>query len=149
MEETVLVGSRFFSSEPYLITIGDHVQITDNVRFFTHGGGWVLRSEMPDLDTFGKIKIQNNVYIGSGSLIMPGVIIGNNVIIGAGFVVTKSILSNVVVAGNPAKIIGSYEQYREKTLLKNVHSKMMTSVEKRKYLLSLPDEDFIVKDYMR
>jgi serine acetyltransferase len=45
---------------------------------------------------------------------MPGVVIGNNVIVAAGSVVTKSIPSNVVIAGNPAKIIGQFEDYETK-----------------------------------
>src|SRR5690554_6087907 len=67
------IATRAFGSEPYLIEIGNHVQITSGVKFFTHGGGWVFREEFPDLDTFGKIKIGNNVYIGNNALIMPGV----------------------------------------------------------------------------
>ena len=58
------IYSYNFGSEPYLIEIGNHVQITAGVKFFTHGGGWVLREEYPDFDCFGKIKVGNNVYIG-------------------------------------------------------------------------------------
>jgi len=64
--ENCSIGTRNFGSEPYLITIGNHVQITDNVFFFTHGGGWIFRDELPDFDCFGKIVIKDNVYIGSG-----------------------------------------------------------------------------------
>ena len=44
------IGTYNFGSEPFLVTIGDHVQITDNVAFITHGGGWVFRNEIPDMD---------------------------------------------------------------------------------------------------
>ncbi len=55
---------------------------------------------------YGKpIKIGNDVWIGGGSIILPGVTIGNNVVIGAGSVVTKNIEDNVVIAGNPARVI--------------------------------------------
>lgn len=99
------IASRFWSSEPYLITIGSNCQITDGVKFFTHGGGGAVRKTHPTFDVFGKITIGDYVYIGSNSLIMPGVTVGNNVIIAAGSVVTKSIPDNVVVGGNPVKII--------------------------------------------
>lgn len=100
------IQTRSFGTEPYLVEIGDHVQITKKVSLFTHGGGWVLRDTMPNFDSFGKIFIGNNVYIGNYSMIMPGVIIEDNVIVGAGSVVTKSIPSGSIVAGNSARIVG-------------------------------------------
>lgn len=77
------IGTIKFGSEPYLIEIGDYVQVTTDVSFSTHGGGWVFRRKHPKFDFFGKITIGNNVYIGNRAMIMPGVTIGNNVIIGA------------------------------------------------------------------
>jgi glycosyltransferase involved in cell wall biosynthesis len=139
------IGSRSFGSEPYLIKIGDHVQITDNVHFFTHGGGWILRDEYPNIDIFGKIEIKNNVYIGSGSYILMGVTIGNNVVVGARTVVTKSIPDNVVVAGNPAKIIGSINDFKHKMLKYNLGTKGMNYHEKKEFLLSITDYKFIIK----
>lgn len=53
------------------------------------------------------IRIGKNCFIGANSIIMPGVEIGDSVIVGSGAVVTKSVVSNVIVAGNPAKIIRS------------------------------------------
>ena len=134
-----------FGSEPYLIEIGDNVQITKGVKIFTHGGGWVFRKEIPDMDTFGKIVIKNNVYIGNNALIMPGVTIGNNVIIGAGSVITKSVPDNSVVAGNPARIISDIESVKQRMLPYNIGSKQMNFEEKKKYLLSLSDDKFIQK----
>lgn len=97
-----LIGKMHWSSEPYLITVGSNCQLT-NCRIFTHGGGQIARYKHPKFDLFGKVVIGNNVYIGTGSLIMPGVTIGDNSLIAAGSVVTKSVPSYVVVAGNPAK----------------------------------------------
>jgi len=51
------------------------------------------------------VSIGNDVWIGGGAIICPGVSIGNGVVIGAGAVVTKSVPDNVVIGGNPAKII--------------------------------------------
>ena len=62
----------------------------------------------------GKVKIGNRVFIGANSTVLCNVTIGDDVIIGAGSVVTKSIPSNSVVAGNPAKIIGRTSDYMDK-----------------------------------
>ena len=60
------------------------------------------------------ISIGNNVFVGYGSIILPGVHIGNDVIVAAGSVVTKSVADGVVVAGNPARVISSIEAYKVK-----------------------------------
>lgn len=134
-----------FGSEPYLISIGNNVQITNDTKFFTHGAGWVLREKYPDMDFFGKIIIKDNVYIGNNCLILPGITIGCNVIVAAGSVVTKSIPDNSVVGGNPAKILSSLSVFESKMLQKNVKSKLMSASKKKNYLLSLPQERFIEK----
>jgi acetyltransferase-like isoleucine patch superfamily enzyme len=139
------IGIRYFGSEPYLVTIGNHVQITNNVRLFTHGGGWIYRQKNPDFDAFGKIVIMDNVYIGNNALILPGVTIGNNVIVAAGAVVTKSIKNDKIVAGNPAKIIGEVKDLENRLKPFNVKSKGMDSLTKKEYLLTLSDSKFIKK----
>lgn len=139
------IATKGFPREAYLISIGNNVQVTEGVKFFTHGGGWVIRNKYPDYDSFGKIRIGNNVYIGNDVCIMPGVTIGNNVVIGASSIVTKSIPSNVVVAGNPAKIIKSYDEYITGSLPFNLHCKGMGYNEKKKFLLSLDESKFIKK----
>lgn len=143
------IASRFWSSEPYLITIGSHCGITKGVKFFTHGGARSARSIYPKFDCFGKITIGNYVYIGSNSLIMPGVTIGDNVLIAAGSVVTKSIPSNVVVGGNPARIVCTIEQYIERNLPYNLDSKGMKAEDKKQLLLQLPEDKFIKKALMK
>lgn len=134
-----------FGSEPYLIEVGNHVQITNGTKIFTHGGGWVFRDQYPKLDYFGKVIIKNNVYIGNNTMIMPGVTIGNDVIIGAGSVVTKSIPDGKIAAGNPARIVGETKDFVEKIKQYDVGSKGMSYEEKKKYLLSLTDDKFIKK----
>lgn len=143
------IATRNFGSEPYLITIGNHVQITDDVRFFTHGGGWVLRLEQPDFDCFGKIKVGNNVYIGNSAIILPGVTIGNNVVVGAGAIVTKSIPDGVLVAGNPAKIVGKFEKYKEKMQKFNVRTKKLNRIEKKKCLMTLDKDKLLKKPFIK
>ena len=118
-DDVRFVGNINFGSEPYLITIGEHVTISNNVQFITHDGGtYVFRHEKKykDVLKFGKINVGNNCFIGARSIIMPNIKIGNNVVVAAGSVVTKSIPDNVVVGGNPAKIICSLEEYKNKSL---------------------------------
>ncbi len=130
-------------SEPYLVEIGDHVEITSGVRFITHDGGvWVLRHQHPDVDVFGKIVIGNNVFIGFNAIVLPGVTIGNNCVVGAGSVVTRSVPDNSVVAGVPAKFIRSHDEYREASLQKSLGIKALSPAQKRDFLL----RHFVGKD---
>ena len=139
-----LIGKNHWSSEPYLITIGSHCQLTD-CRIFTHGGGNSIRSKYPKFDCFGKVVIGDWVYIGSDALIMPGVTIGNNVLVAAGSVVTKSVPDGMVVAGNPAKTICTVEEYYERNKQWDIGTKGLQPKEKQKIPRTLPEEKFIRK----
>lgn len=110
-EDCRLVGNVKFGSEPYLISLGNHVSITSS-QFITHDGGvWVFRKDYPKLDIIAPIRVGNNVFIGAGCTILPGVEIGDNVVVGAGSVVTKSLPSDHVYAGIPAKPIKTIMEY--------------------------------------
>ena len=111
---TELGGTTEFSSEPYLISIGNHCQITRNVTFHTHGGGNVIRRHIPDFDCFGRIVIEDWVYIGSNAIILPGVTIGEGSLVAAASVVTKSVPPHVVIGGNPARVICTIDEYIKK-----------------------------------
>lgn len=127
-----ITGSVLFGSEPYLIEIGNDVTLTNGVVFLTHDGGvGLFRKEYSGINVFGKIIIGNNVFIGSNTIILPGVSIGNNVVIGAGSVITKNIPSDVVAAGDPARIIRSIDEYKERCKSKAVFIEE-TNPEKRK-----------------
>ena len=144
-EHTAISPETHFPGEPYLVTIGSHVQVTRAVSFYTHGGGNVLRRQIPDFDCFGKIVIEDWAYIGSQSLIMPGVTIGEGAIVAAGSVVTKSVAPRTVIGGNPAKFICTIDEYLERNIKYNTKSKGMGSAKKKKYLMSLSEELFIKK----
>lgn len=103
-------------TRPWLLDIGDDVQITYGVTILTHGYDWsVLKGVYGEvLGSSGKVKIGNNVFIGMHSTILKGVTIGDNVIIGANSLVNKDVESGWVVAGNPAKPIMRIEDYYEK-----------------------------------
>ncbi len=146
------ISCREFSSEPYLIEIGDYVRIARGTSFYTHGGIIPLRKlhNDPELDQFGKIKIGNYTSIGANCMIMPGVTIGNNCIVGGGSVVTKSVPDGCMVAGNPAKFIGYTDDFYNKvkeTL--NTKTGRLTPEEKKAVLLSLPDDAFIKKSFIK
>ena len=64
----------------------------------------------------GEINIGDNVFIGSNSTILYDVTIGDNVIIGAGSLVNKDIPNGSVAAGVPARVIGSFDEYRTKLI---------------------------------
>ena len=143
------IESKFWTSEPYLITIGNHCALTEGTKIFTHGGSRVAREKYPDFDVFGKVVLGNRVYVGAGAMIMPGVTIGDNVLIAAGSIVTKSIPSNVVVAGNPAKFVCTLDEYIEKNLPYNTNTRPLELKAKKKFLLSLPKDKFIKKGYIK
>lgn len=139
-------ASRFWdSAEPYLITIDNNCQITKDVKIFTHGGANVLRYKLPKFDVFGKVTIGDNVYIGNNALILPGVNIGNNVLIAAGAVVCHSIPNDVVVGGNPARILCTLNEYYHRNLPFNTDTKGLNYNHKKMILTNLPEEKFIKK----
>ena len=124
--------------EAYMIHIGNNTRITSGVRLIPHDGGlWTLRKMglLPDADYFAPIKIGDNVHIGNDVTIMPGVTIGNNVVVGCTAVVTHDIPDNVVVAGVPARIIESIEEYYQKSKVRCDNTKHMNAEEKRLYYI--------------
>lgn len=139
------IDTRYWGNEPYLISIGNNVAVTGGVRIHTHGGARVARRQFPNFDVFGKVVIEDWAYIGSCAQIMPGVTIGKGSMVAAGAIVTKSVPPGMVVAGNPAKIICTVEDYIERNKKYNLNSKGMDSKSKQEFLLNLPEENFIKK----
>lgn len=122
-------------SEPWLVTIGDHVSATDTL-FVTHDGGvWVFRQELPDIDVIKPIVVGDNVFLGARTIVMPGITIASNVVIGAGSVVTGDVAEGSVVAGVPGRVVSSLHAYREKCLLRAEYTKSMKAAEKRFFYL--------------
>lgn len=121
-----------FGSEPYLVQLGDHVSAT-RTMFITHDGSmWIFREKHPYVDVVAEIKVGNNVFLGMNTIVLAGVTIGDNVIVGAGAVVTKSIPSNCVAAGIPARPIRSLDEYWEKIQPRIVRTGHLSPKEKEK-----------------
>lgn len=129
-------GTVNWSTEPWIITLGTNVHITDGVRFLTHDGGTLLyRNQVPDLEITKPITVGDNVYIGNNVIILPGVTIGSNVVIGAGAVVSRDIPDNSVAVGVPARVIKTADEYFEKIKRESLHLGQLEGQEKDKALM--------------
>ena len=103
--EGCLVYTTLFSTEPYLVDIGDHVAISSGTSFVTHDAtGWMFQDH-PNMDIFGRIQVGSNTYFGTNCTILPGARIGSNCVIGSGSVVRGEIPDDSVVFGNPAHVV--------------------------------------------
>lgn len=111
-----------FSTEPWLITIGDNCHITDNCTFTTHDGGTlILRKDVPDLELTGPITIGNDVYVGINTTILLGTKVGNRCIVGACSLLKGEYPDNSVIAGVPARVIQTVDEYLEKAMKNSLH----------------------------
>jgi maltose O-acetyltransferase len=106
------------------IEIGNNVLIASNVQIYTATHpvdmtarlveNWEPTDITPYFRTYAlPVKIEDNVWIGGGVIILPGVTIGRNCVIGAGSVVTKYIPDNSVAVGNPCRVIRSINEMAE------------------------------------
>lgn len=95
------------------IFIGDRVMIGPNVTIATANHPILPELRARSLQYNRSVRIGNNVWLGAGAVIVPGITIGDNTVIGAGSVVTKDIPANVVAVGNPCRVqreIGEHEK---------------------------------------
>ncbi|KAJ1869844.1 hypothetical protein LPJ57_005455 [Coemansia sp. RSA 486] len=105
------VGERFYMNTMCVILdcarvdIGDDVLFGPGVHIYTAEHPTDPKKRLEGLESARPVKIGNNVWVGGNAVILPGVTIGNNVTVGAGSVVTKDVPDNVVVVGNPAKVV--------------------------------------------
>ncbi|TXS44823.1 sugar O-acetyltransferase [Streptomyces sp. t39] len=87
------------------ITIGKDCQIGPNVQLLTPTHPLEPQPRRDKLEAARPITIGDNVWLGGGAIVLPGVTIGDNSVIGAGAVVTRDVPANVVAVGNPARVI--------------------------------------------
>ena len=141
-------GTRFYNAmldygHPWMISIGKNCILT-NCRILTHDAStysFLNKSKVSD------VIVGDNVFIGVNSIILCGVHVGDNSIIGAGSVVSKDVPANVVVAGNPAKIVCTKEEFEKKHLdaystkrVWTTHYKDKDEMEKNEMWMELLDD---------
>lgn len=107
----VSIGAGSFINTDFLIlgggrvTIGANVLIGPSTRFYTPNHPIDPDDRREGYERVAPIVVGDNVWFGGSVVVLPGVTIGENAVVGAGSVVTKDVPANVVVAGNPAKVI--------------------------------------------
>ena len=107
----ISIGENFYSNYNCIIldcakvTIGDNVFFAPNVGLYTAGHPIHYEIRNTGMEYAFPITIGDNVWLGGGVIVTPGIAIGDNAVIGAGSVVTKDIPANVVAAGNPCKVL--------------------------------------------
>jgi maltose O-acetyltransferase len=92
------------------VHIGHHVMLGPAVQIYTAAHHLQAESRIHGWEIAKPILIEDNVWIGGGAILLPGVRIGKNAVVGAGAVVSRSVPANTVVVGNPARVIRKIEQ---------------------------------------
>lgn len=129
------IGCNILGPEPYLIEIGDNVTIAYEVKLITHDNS-VSKVCNEKSDFYGKIIIGNDCFVGARSTVLYGVTLANRIIVAAGSVVTKSFLEEgIIIAGNPAKIIGTWDELAQKGEREAVSVRGLSYEQKKKLLL--------------
>lgn len=105
MGDYVFANYHFTVLDCAKVRIGNHVYIAPNVSIYTAGHPLDVVLRRKGLEYARPVRIGDDVWIGGGVSILPGVTVGNNVVIGAGSVVNRDIPDNSLAAGNPCRVI--------------------------------------------
>ncbi len=111
----IRIGARCFANfglvalDVAAITIGDDVQIGPNVQLLTPTHPLAPEPRRQKWEAAAPIVIGDNVWLGGGVIVLPGVTIGANTVVGAGAVVTRDLPADVVAVGNPARVVRSLD----------------------------------------
>lgn len=97
------VGAFLLDVAP--IVIGDDTQLAPGVQVLTATHPIDPEQRRQKWETAEPVTIGQNVWLGAGAIVLPGVTIGHNTVVGAGAVVTKDLPANVLAVGNPARVI--------------------------------------------
>lgn len=112
-------GAQIDSAFPWLVTIENNVTLAPGVMILSHDGS---TKKCIGYTKVGMVIIKNNVFIGANSIILPNTVIGENCVIGANSIVSGNIPDNMVVCGNPGKIICTVEEFKNKHMNKMSNS---------------------------
>lgn len=118
MGNDVFFQPRKLPADPQYIRFHNNISVAANVTFITHD---VMHGLFKNIDNendyyshLGCIEVMDNVFIGAGSIILPDVRIGPNAIVAAGSVVVKDVPPGSIVGGDPAKVIGNFNELMKK-----------------------------------
>lgn len=135
-------------TRPWLIEIGNSITFGNYFTLLTHGYDCVVLqgTDGEIIGSAGKVKIGNNVFIGANVTVLKGVTIGDNVVVGAGSVVTASLPSNGLYAGNPCRKISDLEPYWEKRRAAQLDEAKECALEYYKVTGQVPDK-IVMRDF--
>ncbi len=127
---SILPGTVF--TDPWYTRIGDNVRLS-MCTLIGHDGSVNMINKAYDtkLDAVGKIDIRDNVFIGHGAIILPGVTIGPNAIVSAGTVVNRDVGEGEIVSGVPAKVVGQLDMHVAILTAKNKRYPWAEMIEQR------------------
>ena len=136
--EGCMLFTTFFSTEPYLVDIGNRVGISGGTKFLTHDASvWLIRPERPHAQVLGRIRVGDNTFIGEDCIILPGTTIGAGCVVAAGSVVRGDIPDNSIVLGNPGRVIG------QASMLKGAHTLLDRVLDT--YHLPEPEREAVIR----
>ena len=130
------VYSNISTTESYLIRLGDNVTISNDVQFITHDNS-ISKVIQGVSDVFGEINIGSNCFIGAHSIVLYGVSLAKGTIVAAGSVVTKSVTEEgIIIGGNPAKKIGTTEEFAMRMQEVAINISGLSDKEKKRKIMS-------------
>ena len=130
--KNVLFQPRYLPNETKQVKLHDNVKVAADVTFYTHDAinmMFAAKDGEPYHPHTSCIEIHENCFIGGHSILVGDISIGPNSIVAAGSVVVKDVPQGVIVGGNPAKVIGSFESLHEKRQSEKAAMGEMPSVE--------------------
>ena len=109
------IQTNVIITDPAYTRLGNNVRLT-GCTLFGHDGSvnMLNRAYELKLDRVGKIDIRDNVFVGHGAILLPGVTIGPNAIVAAGAVVNRDVPPGTIVAGAPARVVGEIDRLIER-----------------------------------
>lgn len=144
----VPLSAQIDVTRPYLIKIGNNVDMNANFKIYTHDWASLvfIAKYKQMVNSAGKVAVGDNVYFGADVTILRGVTIGDNCVIAAGSVVTHSIPSNSVAAGVPCRRICSIDDYFQKRISEALPEAVLVVKEFEKKYGRYPKEGELIEE---